>query len=90
MSDYLKNKQRENKTQTNTILWILSVILWFLTSFIQGASDFIQILINIIVPASYAIIPVYIIAAFTKKFYVQGVLILSILIFISTVIPKPY
>jgi len=90
MSDYLKNKQRENKTQTNTILWILSVILWFLTSFIQGASDFIQILINIIAPASYAIIPVYIISVLTKKFYVQGVLILSILIFISTVIPKPY
>jgi len=90
MSDYLKNKQTENKTETNTILWILCVILWVLTSFIQGASDFIQILINIIVPATFAIIPIYIISLFTKKFYVQGVLIISILLFISTVIPKPY
>ena len=90
MSDYLKNKQTENKTETNKILWILCVILWVLTSFIQGASDFIQILINIIVPATFAIIPIYIISLFTKKFYVQGVLIISILLFISTVIPKPY
>ena len=90
MSDYLKNKQTENKTETNKILWILCVILWVLTSFIQGASDIIQILINIIVPATFAIIPIYIISLFTKKFYVQGVLIISILLFISTVIPKPY
>ena len=88
MSEQLDPK--ENTTDTNTILWILCVILWFLTSFINGASDFIQILINPIVPAIFATIPVYIISLFTKKFYVQGVLIVSILVFISAVIPKPY
>lgn len=88
MSEQLDPK--ENTTDTNTILWILCVILWFLTSFINGASDFIQILINTIVPAIFATIPVYIISLFTKNFYVQGVLIVSILVFISAVIPKPY
>jgi|SaaInlStandDraft_1057018.scaffolds.fasta_scaffold14063_2 amino acid permease len=88
MSDNLKNEQTEKKTETNTILWILCVILWFLFSFITGASDFIQILINMIVPAVFAIVPIFIISLFTKKFYVQGVLIVTILIFVLSLIPK--
>ena len=42
--------KKEEKITKNT-LWGLCIICWFATSYIQGTSDFTQIIINTIAPA---------------------------------------
>jgi len=79
--------KKEEKITKNT-LWGLCVISWFVTSYIQGASDFTQIIINIIAPATFAIVPTFIISKFTKNFSVILLFVLSLLILITTIIPK--
>jgi hypothetical protein len=79
--------ETEKKFTKNT-LWGLCIICWFATSYIQGTSDFTQIIINTIAPATLAIVPTFIISKFTKNFSIILLFVLSLLILVSTILPK--
>ena len=78
------NKESKEVKNNSAMFWGLSFFTWLLTSFMLGASDTIQIFINILAPATFAIVPTLMISIFTKKFSGVTLLVISLLILFST------
>ena len=67
----------------------LCIICWFASSYIQGAYNFTQIIINTITIATIAIVTTFIISIFRKNFSMILLFILSLLILVS-ILTRPY
>ena len=78
-----KTKESKEVINKSAMFWGLSFFTWIITSFLVGASDTIQIFINILAPATFAIVPTLIISIFTKKFSGVTLLVISLLILFS-------
>ena len=80
-----ENKHKEGDDFIKLFGWVICFTIWVTTSIIQGGSDFIQIIINTLVPATFAIVPTLIISVITKRFSLIILFVISLFVLVAAI-----